>query len=54
MDNWIGFAVAFVLLAIAPVWFLTFFEMTFFTKVIGTVVMGTIVYLSMEFGAGKK
>jgi len=54
MVNWIGFGIAFVLLAILPVWFLTLFEISFFLKIGATVVLGIIVFIAVEMGGTKR
>ena len=53
--NWLGFGIAFVLLCILPIWFLTFTDsLGFFMKVGVTVIMGVVTWLAVGYGGTKR
>lgn len=52
--NWVGFGIAFGLLAIIPVWVIRIFEMGFFTKVFLTAVLGVITFIAIQYGGVKR
>ncbi|KKM68573.1 hypothetical protein LCGC14_1459480 [marine sediment metagenome] len=52
--NWFGFAIAFGLLAILPVWIISLFEISFFLKVGMTIILGLIVFVAVKTGGTKR
>ena len=52
--NWFGFAIAFCLLGIIPVWVIRIFPSGFFTKVLITLVLGAITFIAVKTGGTKR